>query len=258
LKMTTDTFDVREWNRKVKLLCAAEEIGDIDKVEYTANLLIAAGIARLTEEKLPSHFGANRMIRKRLSKWIEQFAQYQDFADGCWLLMRYYDTNNVIKTGTDADLVELHRRWSSLVNLSLYYGNAYQIENFVPFANAFVSDIVGEMLRRKKKVVNKAEHLRPANWRLDIKQVKDVVDYEQIYRAYFPEMVEVGKNKFKAFCKWHYDAPTGNPNLSINTENGLCYCHRCNEGFDAFGMIMSLDKTNFATAINTAWSLGHP
>jgi hypothetical protein len=254
----TDTFDGREWNRKIKILCVAEDFGGIDNAEYAANLLMAIAVARLTEGALPSHFGTNRMTRKRLSKWIEQFAKYQDFADGCWLLMRYYDTGNVIQSSADADLVELHRRWSSLVNLSLYYGNAHQIENFVPFADAFVSDIVGEMLRRKKKIVNKSEHLRPANWRLNIKQVKDAVDYEQVYRAYFPEMVEVGKGKFKTFCKWHYDAPTGHPNLSIDTERGVCYCHRCHEGFDAFGMIMSLDNTDFATAINTAWNLGHP
>jgi hypothetical protein len=247
-------FDARAWNLQVSLACSVNEFEQMNDTEYAINLMTMATLAELQAEETPEHFKANMATRRRLSNWIKQFAQYEEFVDGCWLLMRYYDTGNVLQAD-DWTLMELHRRWSSLVNLSMYYGNAHQVSNFVPFANGVVSDIVAEILRRKSKCVNKAKHFRPANWRLTASQVKADIDSAKVFEYYFPDMKSTGKN-YKAFCKWHPDGPKGNPNLVIFPGIGACKCYRCGASFDVFGMIMDLDKVDFATAIARANQLG--
>jgi hypothetical protein len=248
-------FDARTWNQKIQLLCAGEDFNITTPAQYTGNLIAAAILAKQSADEHPQHFKVNDMIRKQLSRWIQQFARYQDFADGCWLLVRYYDTTDLLGAD-DWTLVELHRRWSNLISLSLYYGNAYQINNFVPFANKVVSSIVAEMLRRKRRVSDKVRHHRPAQWRLDAKQVKANIDMVKVFQNYFPDMERAGKN-YRAFCRWHDDDRRRNPNLVIMPEIGACKCYRCGTAFDVFGMIMDLDKVDFATAVVIADRLGN-
>ncbi len=247
-------FDERHWNDVIRLICGAHELNDLADHEYQGDLLVTMVIAELISEENPEHFKVNYMIRKRVSNWITQFAPYQEFSDGCWLLVRYYDTGNLLSSD-DWTLIELHRRWSSLINLSMYYGNAHQVNNFVPFANKIVSEIVAEMLRRKYKCVDKARHHRPANWRLNAKQVKADIDSAKVFEHYFPDMKQIGKN-YRAFCRWHPDRAGKNPNLVIYPEIGSCKCFRCLRTFDVFGMIMDLDKVDFATAVARAKELG--
>lgn len=247
-------FDEQHWNHLIRLICESCESDVATQYEYTSNLLAAIAIAELTARENPEHFKVNYVTRKRISNWITQFAQYEEFAEGCWLLVRYYDTGSPLGAD-DWTLIELHRRWSSLINLSMYYGNAHQINNFVPFANKIVAEIVTEMLKRKQKCVNKARHFRPATWRLDARQVKADIDSLKVFEHYFPDMKKAGKN-YRAFCRWHVDSRHGNPNLIIFPAIGACKCFRCNASFDVFGMIMDLDKVDFATAVARAKELG--
>ncbi len=241
-----DEFRACEWNRYVSAMVSAGEVGTSSQ-GYLIGLVIFAAYARVEESLHPAEFKVNRMVRQKLGYWNSQFSQYQEFLDGCWLLMRYYDTENLLKKDYWT-LVELHRRWSSLINASFYYGNKYQIANFVPFANKVVARLVAEMQRRKNPPTRK-----PQNWELCASQVKDEIDSDLVFRHYFPDMKPNGK-QHKARCRWHTDSK--NPNLVIYPD-GHCHCYRCNANYDVFGMIMSLDNCDFATAVHRAYALGH-
>lgn len=198
------------------------------------------------------NYKRNKGVRRRLAAWVSDFAQYETFAEGCGLLLDYYDTDDILKRDYWT-LHEMLMRWNSCVSISLYYGNAHQIAHFVPFASKIVTDIVTEMLKRKSKAVDKTKVSRPANWRLDAKQVKEDIDSLRVFEHYFPEMKKNGGKTYKAFCKWHVD--TKSPNLSIDPD-GHCHCYACNAHFDVFGMVMSLESVDFATAVARVWELG--
>src|SRR5574337_1130458 len=101
-------FDAQHWNDLIRLLCYGMEYNFTTQTQYTGNLIAAIALARLTEKEHPEIFKVNVVARRKLSHWIEQFAQYQEFADGCWLLVRHYDTGNLL-SADDWTLVELHR-----------------------------------------------------------------------------------------------------------------------------------------------------
>lgn len=236
-----------EWNLKIRLICSSES--ELDRAEYVSYLIMGIGLARLTEKEHPKYFKVNKVIRDKLAQWSENFSQYQLFVDGCWLLMQHYDTSNLLKSDYWT-LVELHRRWSSLINISFFYGNRYQIENFVPFASKIVTDLVTELLRRKKKLpLTKVD--RPTNWRLDAKQVKAQIDPLKVFEYYLPDMKKNGRY-YKATCLWHEDK---HPSLVVYPE-GHCHCHSCNMHQDTYGIIMDQEKCDFATAIARAVELG--
>ena len=250
--MSNLNFDAREWNRKIKILGVAEEFGNISPNGYTAHLLQAIGLCRLTEQEHPAFFKVNRVYRKALSRWIKDFATYQEFSDGCWLLVQHYNTEHMLESSGEAELVELHRRWSSVIHLSLSYGNTYQIQNFVPFAQACLDDIVQGLLHIKRP---KGEKQELPQYELDARQVKASINSLRVFSHYFPGMKKRG-DSYITFCKWHADDPRGKPNLHIYAD-GHCHCFNCRAHYDVFGMIMSLDGVDYATAVATADRLGH-
>jgi hypothetical protein len=195
----------------------------------------------------------NKGARRRLSAWVSQFSEYQQFSEGCSLILDFYDTDDILKRDYWT-LHEMMMRFNSCISISLYYGNAYQIQHFVPWASKIVTDIVTEMLKRKRKSIDKVKVDRPANWRLDAKQVKADINSLKVFEHYFPEMKKRGSGKtYKAFCKWHAD--TKNPNLSIDPD-GHCHCYACGAHYDTFGVVMALENVDFATAVARVWELG--
>ena len=48
--------------------------------------------------------------------------------------------------------------------------------------------------------------------------------YYELYKS-LDGFKESGTNQYVALCPFHDDT---NPSLSINTEDGLYYCHSCN------------------------------
>ena len=192
----------------------------------------------------------NRVARKKIEMWVQEFGKYQMFVDGCALLLHYYNDQEMLRSDYWT-LVELHQRWSTVVNATFFWGNRYQIENFVPFADGIVADLVTEMLRRKKKLpMTQVE--RPKNWRLDAKQVKAQIDPIRVFEYYLPDMKKGGKT-YKARCLWHED--NKHPNFTVYPE-GYGHCFRCNKGLDVYGLIMDREQCDFATAVARAQELG--
>jgi len=197
------------------------------------------------------NYRKNKGTRRRLVAWVSDFAQYQTFSEGCGLLLDYYDTESILKRDYWT-LHEILMRWNSCLSISLYYGNAYQIANFVPFASKIVTDIVTEMVKRKSKAVDKTKIVRPANWRLDAKQVKADIDSLKVFEYYFPDMKKNGGTAYKAICRWHDDK---HPSLMIYPD-GHVHCHSCNFHGDTFGVVMNLENVDFATSVARVWELG--
>lgn len=192
----------------------------------------------------------NKATRKRIENWVRYFGKYQNFLDGCALLLYYYNDEDMLKSDYWT-LIELHQRWSAVINTTFFYGNRYQIENFVPFANKIVTDLVTEMLRRKRKLTP-SQVERPKNARLDAKQVKAQVDPLRIMGFYLPDMKKSGGKTHKATCLWHDDK---RPSLVVYPE-GYCHCFVCNKGVDLFGIIMDREQCDFATAVARAMEIG--
>lgn len=195
----------------------------------------------------------NRDARHRLSAWVSKFSQYETFTEGCSLLLDFYDTDDILKKDYWT-LHEMMMRLNSCISISLYYGNAYQIQGFVPWASKVVTDIVTEMVKRKRKCTDKAKVERPVNWRLDAKQVKTDIDCLRVFEHYFPSMKKTGKY-YRAKC------PSGkhtdnHPSLMIDTSDGHVHCPVCGFHQDVFGIAMKFDNIDFASAVSEVWGLG--
>jgi len=192
----------------------------------------------------------NRATRQRVQMWVSEFGKYQMFVDGCALLLHYYNDRDMLRSDYWT-LVELHQRWSAVVNATFFWGNRHQIENFVPFADGIVADLVTEMLRRKKKMPM-AQVDRPKNWRLDAKQVKASIDPIRVFEYYLPDMKKNGGKTYKATCLWHKDT---RPSLVVYPE-GTCHCYACGSHQDVFGIIMNQEQCDFATSVARAMEIG--
>lgn len=244
-------FDAREWNLRVKLICDESWQECPYGIERAIDLLICATVSDLTVRDYPKFFEVNRLARQKLGNWVQNFSKYESFVDGCWLLMRYYDTENLLKSDYWT-LVELHTRWSSLISCAFFYGNKHQIANFVPFASKIVTDLVAEMQKRKRLSVTQSE-CRPKNWRLSAKQVKEDIDPMRVVEHYFPDMKPWKKGSYRALCRWHTDT---HPSLTIYPD-GHIHCFVCNHhDTDSFGLVMDIEKCDFATAVARVWELG--
>lgn len=180
--------------------------------------------------------------RQAVSYWVSNPKDYQMYLDGTHLLMEYYAWDDILKADYWT-LLEVYRRWASIIEASLFFGNRYQIENFVPLAQERVNEILNQMVATKKKV-NHRQIERPKNWRLDAKQVKIDVDPIKVFEYYLPDMKKSG-SVYKAKCLWHNDS---NPSFVVY-QDGSAHCFVCGAHHDVFSVVMDLEKCDFATSV---------
>lgn len=68
----------------------------------------------------------------------------------------------------------------------------------------------------------------------------------EIYQTLISSLRWADKMEIQAVCPLHDDTT---PSLSINTQTGLWYCHRCNEGGKPISLYMRVKGVDFKTAI---------
>ena len=242
-------FDTREWNKTIDRICGVVEFPIQDMAQYQFGLIFAIGLGRLAVKENNELFKRNRKMRKALSMWVQDFGRYQDFAEGTWLLTKYYSTEDTLR----ADYWTMHEmltRWQSCLNISMYYGNKYQMERFVPVAQKAIGEITERMMQAKCKSTRKVE--RPDNWRRDAKAIKAKVDTFKIFEYYMPDLKRSGK-LYKAHCLWHKDTKT--PNFVVY-DDGSGHCFACQAHFDIYSLIMEREGVDFATSIARALEIG--
>ena len=242
-------FDTREWNKTIDHICGVVEFPIQDMAQYQFGLIFAIGLGRLAVKENNELFKRNRKMRKALSMWVQDFGRYQDFAEGTWLLTKYYSTEDTLRSDYWT-MHEMLTRWQSCMNISMYYGNKYQMERFVPVAQKAIGEITERMMQAKCKSTKKVD--KPDNWTLDKDTVKLQVDSVRIYEHYMQDVVRRGA-VHKAICLWHKDT---HPSFTIYGD-GHGHCHVCGKHVSSvFDLIMEQEGVPFATSLKRALEIG--
>jgi hypothetical protein len=242
-------FDTREWNKTIDRICGMVEFPIQDMRQYQFGLIFTIGIGRLNVKENKELFKRNRKMRKALSMWVQDFGRYQEFAEGTWLLTKYYSTEDTLKSDYWT-LHEMLTRWQSCMNISMYYGNKYQMKRFVPVAQKAIGEITERMMQVKCKSTKKVDS--PSDWRLDAKAIKAQVDNTRIFEYYMPDLRRKG-SVYKATCLWHADK---HPSFTVYADGGG-HCYVCQAHFsDIYSLIMEREGCDFATSIKRALEIG--
>lgn len=188
--------------------------------------------------------------KKQIANWVAHSRDYNTFVDGCHLLMLYYAHDDILKADYWT-LLEMYRRWTSLIDSAFYYGNAYQINNFVPFAIREANAIASQLLSKKQLRDPSKPNQRRKNWRLDAKQIKLTIDPIRVFERYLPDLKPAGR-LYRAKCPWHAD---DKPSLVVYPD-GAAHCFGCGHHVDVFGIVMEMEHCDFASSVSIVAEIG--